>query len=130
MKTASIAAALAAIVLASAPAGAQTAPQTVEVTMASYAFAPATLQFQKGMAYRLHLVNTSGKGHSFAGKAFFAAVDVAPEDKSKVADGDVEVDEGQAVDISFVAMTPGTYDFECSHFLHAGFGMKGTAVIQ
>ena len=134
MRSMFAAAALAAGAFASAPAAAQNASQattkTVELDMSNYAFAPSALTFRKDASYTLHIVNKSGKDHSFSSKPFFAAVDVDPADKSKIDGGDVEVDDGQSVDIAFTAKTPGSYAFECSHFLHASFGMTGTAIVQ
>jgi len=128
MRSVIAAAAFAALVFQSAAA--QETSKAVEIDMSNYAFAPSALTFQSGQSYTLHLVNKSGKDHSFSSKAFFAAVDVAPADQSKIDGGEVEVDDGQSVDIAFTARTPGSYPFECSHFLHASFGMTGTAVIR
>ena len=55
---------------------------------------------------------------------------IAPEDRSKVVDGTVEVDEGQTVAVRIEALRPGSYPFHGSHFLHASFGMTGSATID
>ena len=103
--------------------------QTVQVVMTNYAFAPNALQFRSNTPYHLHLVNSSSHGHSFNAPDFFAAVSIAPEDRSRVVTGEVEVEGGEAVDVKIVPAKPGTYKFHCSHFLHATFGMSGEAMI-
>lgn len=105
-------------------------PNAIEITLSSYAFTPQVIELKSGGTYRLHFVNSASKSHNFSAPEFFQAVTVAPADKSKVSDGKVELDEGQAVDVTVTANTPGTYAVECTHFLHASFGMKGQAIIR
>ena len=124
-----------ATLLLTAAADAQNAPdwttaQSVPVTMADFSFAPNTLTFHANKPYVLHLTNTSGHGHSFDAPEFFAAVTVAPEDRSKIDKGDVEVEGGQSVDVKIVPKASGSYKFHCSHFLHASFGMTGQVVVE
>ncbi len=104
--------------------------QTVQVGMTDYAFTPETLQFQANTPYDLRLTNSAGDGHSFDAPAFVAAVDIAPDDQSKGVQGEIEVGDGQTVDVKFTARKPGSYEVRCSHFLHATFGMVGKAIIQ
>jgi plastocyanin len=104
--------------------------QTVQVVMTNYAFTPNALQFRLNTPFHLRLVNNSGHDHSFDAPDFFAAVGTAPEDRVKVVAGEVEVGGGQAVDVKIVPVKPGTYEFQCSHFLHSAFGMTGEALIQ
>jgi plastocyanin len=116
-------------VLAMAPAMAQdAAPLTI--TLSSYAFAPATITLKSGTAYRLHFVNSASKGHNFSAPEFFAASTVAPADQSKITDGAVELDDGQSADITVTPNKPGTYNLECTHFMHSMFGMTGKIVVQ
>jgi uncharacterized cupredoxin-like copper-binding protein len=104
--------------------------QTIQVVMTNYAFTPNALQFRSNTPYHLRLVNNSGRDHSFDASDFFAAVGTAPEDRSKIVAGKVEVEGGQAVDVKIVPAKPGAYKFHCSHFLHSTFGMTGEALIQ
>ena len=104
--------------------------QTVQVVMTNYAFTPNALQFRLNTPYNLRLINNSGHDHSFDATDFFAAVSTAPEDRVKVVEGEVEVEDGKAVDVKFVPVKAGTYEFHCSHFLHSTFGMTGKALIQ
>ena len=129
------AAMLAAALLCAGNAGAQPATdwskaQVLEFTMTNFAFTPNVLRFQHGTVYRLHLVNNGSGGHSFAASDLFAAGEVAPEDRAKIAKGEIEVAKGASVDVTFMPTRMGTYAFRCSHFLHATFGMTGNAVVE
>ena len=122
------------------PAYAQNAPApaapdwskaaTVSLAMANFDFTPRALQFRANLPYHLRLTNNASGGHSFDAPEFFAAVNVAPKDRGKIVKGEIEVGSGQTVDVTFVPTISGTYEFHCSHFLHASFGMKGTIVVQ
>lgn len=116
--------------LAAALAAAADEAQTVQVTMTNFAFAPKSLHLKHDVTYRLHFVNSGSSGHNFNSPEFFAAVSVAPQDQAKVSDGKVEVDEGEAVDVTLTPRKAGTYPVKCSHFLHTTFGMTGEAVIE
>jgi plastocyanin len=102
----------------------------IDIAMSDYAFTPNKLDLLAGSQYELHFTNAGSKGHDFASKELFAAVTVAPEDRAKVEDGGVDVDGGATVDVRITANKPGTYNFRCTHFMHATFGMTGTAVIK
>jgi len=104
--------------------------QLITVTMSNYAFEPAQIDLLAGSDYELQFVNTSSKGHDFSAPELFAAGTVAPDDRAKVVDGAVEVEGGATVDVRFTAEKKGTYKVRCTHFLHASFGMTGTATIQ
>ena len=103
----------------------------ITVSMTNYAFTPSTLTLKAGQTYRIHFSNDSGKGHDFAAREFFQSATVAPEDKSKLEDGDeVELDAGQSADITVTPNKPGTYAASCTHFMHAMMGMAGKIVVQ
>jgi len=106
------------------------AAQTISVDMTNYAFTPNTLHLRANSPYRLELRNTSHSGHSFSARLLFAVARVAAADQSKIVDGEVEVDGGQTVDVNLTVVTPGTYKFRCTHFLHSAFGMTGEAIVQ
>ncbi len=104
--------------------------QLVTITMSNYAFDPGTIALLAGSDYELHFVNNSSKGHDFSAPEFFAAVAVAPEDRAKIKDGAVEVDEGATVDIRLTAGKKGAFKVRCTHFLHSTFGMTGTVTVE
>jgi plastocyanin len=116
------------VAFAAATAAAQ--GQAVEVQLSSYAFTPKTLTLHHGTSYTLRLVNDSKSGHSFSAPELFASSTIAPQDQSKVDGGKIEVRKGGTVEVSFTPNTPGTYGVKCTHPFHAGFGMKGTVVVD
>ena len=127
-----LAATLAAFAL---PAAAQTTPnwskaETLTVSMSNYAFTPATLYLKANQPYKLVFTSTVMKDHDFNAPDLFAAGLIDPEDAGKVSKGTVEVDDGGTVAVHFMPTKPGTYDFNCDHFMHSMMGMKGTAVVQ
>ncbi len=77
------------LVLAAAPCRAQTAePATlVQVTLSNFKFTPSTITLQHGQPYVLHIVNTSGGGHSFEAEAFFDAATVDAADSAPDQEG-------------------------------------------
>lgn len=107
----------------------QNVPETLTVTLSSYAFAPDTIRLKTGVPVRLHLVNSADKGHSFAAPEFFAAASVAST-QPKVENGEVEVDPGQSVDLLVIPARAGIYPLDCSHFLHAIMGMRGHIAVE
>lgn len=111
-------------------ATAQGPAQAVTVELSSFKFTPATLTVTHGRAYVIHFVNSSSGGHDFVAKEFFAAATIAPEDRAKVAKGEVELGGGESADIHLVPNSPGTYKSHCSHFMHSSFGMTGTVVVE
>jgi len=117
-------------VLSGGAATAQNGPQALTVELSSFKFTPATITLTHGRAYVLHFVNSSSGGHDYVAKDFFAAATIAPEDRAKVKNGEVELSGGESADIHLVANTPGTYKSHCSHFMHSSFGMTGQVVVQ
>jgi FtsP/CotA-like multicopper oxidase with cupredoxin domain len=103
---------------------------TVPLAMTNYQFTPDALLFRANLPYRLRLTNNASGGHSFHAPEFFAAVTVVSEDQAKIVKGEIEVESGQTVEVKFVPKVSGTYEFHCSHFLHASFGMTGTVVVR
>ena len=103
---------------------------TVDVVLADFSFTPSALNFQHGGHYLLRLSNQGSGGHNFTAPDFFAAVEIDSNGPRDMKKGKIEVPKGQTVEIGFTAVKPGTYGIKCSHFLHSGFGMKGTAVIH
>ena len=107
-----------------------TATATIPVQLTNFKFTPNQIVLQHGQPYVLSLTNAADGGHNFAAPAFFAAASVAAADQPLLKKGSVEVPAGQVREIHLVAPAPGQYDLKCTHFLHAGFGMKGTIVVQ
>ncbi|HEY2009626.1 MAG TPA: cupredoxin domain-containing protein [Rhizomicrobium sp.] len=108
---------------------AQTAT-SIDVTLSEYAVTPGELDLKSGTTYRMHIVNNGSKGHNFSAPEFFSVSQVASEDQPKVADGLVELENGQSVDITVTPGRPGTFAAECTHFMHKMMGMHATIVVQ
>jgi len=121
------------------PSGQMTADwsrvETVSLTLSDFHFTPNQLELRQGRPYRLHLVNASTSAHTFTSAPFFKSIAVrrpAPGTGGGVLvspDG-IEVGPGEQKDLDFVAVTPGSYDFECSKFLHSTLGMTGNIVVR
>ncbi len=109
--------------------------ETVTVALSEFRFRPQELDFRTGTPYRLRIENRGNFTHTFDAEGFFKAIAV-----QKVRSGGSEtalpyvknlvVARGEATDLYFVAVTPGTYDLECSVPLHDVFGMTGRIVIR
>lgn len=102
------------------------APQRVDITLSSFAFAPREIRLTAGRPVILHLVNTGGGGHNFSAPQFFAA---ASGVSGPVAEGEIEVAGNQSVEIR---LTParGSYRLRCTHTMHTAFGMRGTILVE
>lgn len=111
------------------PAAAVAQPaERVEVTLANFKFAPATIRLHHGQHYQLRLTNTASGGHDFVAPEFFAAARLAKD--SPVANGTVDVDGNSSITIDLIAPPAGSYRVHCSHFMHSAFGMKGTILVD
>lgn len=117
-------------VFASGAASAQNGPQALTVELSSFKFTPATITLTHGRPYVIHFVNSSSGGHDYVAKDFFDTATIAPEDRAKVKNGEIELSGGESADIHLVANRPGTYKSHCSHFMHSSFGMTGQVVVE
>jgi plastocyanin len=96
--------------------------------LSSFSFDPDQIRLRAGTPVRLQLVNESSGGHNFSAPEFFAASRF-PAGSAPPA-GVVEVPARGSAEITAVPVTPGTYRVECTHFLHALFGMRGRIVVD
>lgn len=102
----------------------------VAIALSSFKYDPSTISLEHGRPYVLRFANTAGGGHDFVAKRFFAAARIAPADRARVKDGEVELAGGEAVEVRLIAPAAGRYDVHCSHFLHATFGMTGRIEVR
>ncbi len=102
----------------------------INITLTNYAFTPDSLNLKAGTTYHLHFINNGPKDHNFSAPEFFAASQIAVEDKAKVDKGLVALESGQSVDIAVTPDHPGTFPVECTHFMHRMMGMHGNIVVQ
>lgn len=105
-----------------------TAP-AVEVTLASFKYAPRAIHLKTDKPVVLHLVNTSSGGHDFNAPEFFAVATVCAQDREAIGDGRVKVTPRRSVDIALVPKA-GRYPLKCSHNFHKMFGMSGEIIVQ
>lgn len=108
--------------------GAALPAERVDVALSNFKFTPSTIHLKHGQPYILHLTSTGG--HSFAAKDFFAAATIPTADRAKIKDGKIELNSSASVDIHLTAPAPGSYPVVCTHFMHAGFGMKGKIIVD
>lgn len=101
---------------------------TTTVKLSNFAFEPEDIRLSTGVPVRLQLVNESGSGHNFSAPGFFAASKF-PTGSAPPA-GVVDVPAKTRTEIIVVPVTPGTYRVECTHFLHALFGMTGQIIVE
>jgi len=121
------------------PSGQMTADwsriESVSLTLSDFHFTPNQLELRQDTPYRLHLVNASTSAHTFTSAPFFKAIVIRRPAPGKgggvlVSPDGIEVGPGEQKDLDFVAVTPGSYDFECSKFLHSTLGMTGKIVVR
>ena len=107
-----------------APAAAQPANYVVQVY--SYGFKPRSIHLAAGHPVTLSFVNSSGNGHDFTAKAFFASARII---SGAAPDGEIELGGGETRRITLIPRA-GTYKAHCSHFLHATMGMTDQIIVN
>ena len=128
MKAAFSAVTIATLLLISS-AQAQTA---IAVSMTNYAFTPGMLMLKAGQTYRIHFSNDANKSHDFCGPGLLPVVDrrAGGQGQARGRTSEVELEGGQAVDITLTPNRAGTYALSCTHFMHSMLGMNGKIVVQ
>ncbi len=106
----------------------------VTIVMTEYKFSPADPIFQADRPYRLILRNSGERSHTFVSEGFFKAIAAqklvsSAGSVSTPAIETIEIAPGEEKQLYFIPVTRGTYDFECSVFLHDTFGMEGEITI-
>jgi plastocyanin len=104
------------------------AAKQVDVVLKDFDFVPKDIQLQRGQRYRLHLVNQGSGGHNFSAPKFFAAAQLAPADAVALKKGGIDLKKGESRDVRLIP-SAGTYKLKCTHFMHSGFGMKGSITV-
>jgi plastocyanin len=100
---------------------------TIVIHLNNFAFAPDRIQLRDGTMVRLHLVNDSSGSHNFSAAELFAASTFPAG--SGPPQGTIEIAGNSNTDLDLTPHSPGTYQFDCTHFLHHMFGMHGTIVV-
>jgi plastocyanin len=102
----------------------------INISLTNYAFTPSAINLKAWTTYRIHFTNDGSKGHNFNAPEFFASSQVARADAGKIDEGSVELDSGEAVDITVTPNRAGIYSVDCTHFLHSMLGMHGKIIVQ
>lgn len=116
-------------VLAAAQPAASGGPETVTVRLSSFNYAPERLRLRSGAPVRLRLVNEGDGGHDFSAPPLFASSAYPPPGGSPAPEGRIEVPGHSTREIVLAPTRPGSYAVECTHFLHALFGMTATVEV-
>ncbi len=108
---------------------------TIDVELDEYRFRPAETEFIAGRPYRLVLRNSGTSDHTFVSEGFFKAIaaqQLTSEDgsASRPILARIQVPAGGRRELTFVPVTRGVYDLECSVFLHETLGMAGQIAIR
>jgi uncharacterized cupredoxin-like copper-binding protein len=109
--------------------------KTLSVTQKEYAFEPSTLVFREGVPYKLVITNIGTSKHYFTAENFFKAIATR---KVQNTDGEIkapyfkalEVFPGRSMDLYFIPVKKGAYNFLCTIEGHAEHGMKGHIRIE
>ena len=117
------------VALAAQPATPQT-PAAINVQLSNFKFTPKTIVLDHGRRYIFRLHNASDGGHDFTAPKFFAAANIAAEDRQLVAQGEVEVPPGQLREIRLTAPAAGRYKLKCTHRFHKMLGMSGAIIVR
>ena len=100
----------------------------VRVVTVEYAFKPAQLTFQQGVAYRLRVDNKGKETHEFTAPDFFKAIELRDAKPLNADRTEIVVQPGQHKDLYFVAKQAGSYKLICSD--HDWAGMVGGITIS
>lgn len=103
---------------------AQPASQTI--TVSSFSFAPKPIHLTAGQPVTLTFVNSSGSGHDFTAKTFFAASRITA---GAAPGGEIELRGHETRTITLVPAR-GTYTAHCSHFFHTQMGMSDRIIVD
>jgi uncharacterized cupredoxin-like copper-binding protein len=106
----------------------------VAVSLGEFSFSPSDLTFEAGKPYVLTIRNVGQEKHYFTAHEFYRAIATrkAESEQSEVKVPyftAIEVYPGEAAELFFVAVMPGTFDLFCEIEGHADAGMVGTISI-
>jgi uncharacterized cupredoxin-like copper-binding protein len=120
------------VVVAALPFGAGaanwSAARKVRVVTVEYAFKPANLTFQQGVAYRLRVDNKGKETHEFTAPDFFKAVELRDAKPLNADHTEIVIQPGEHKDLYFIAKQTGSYKLICSD--HDWAGMVGSITVS
>lgn len=105
--------------------GGATAPVEIVVTARGLSFSPAEIRVKAGQAVTLVFRNEASGSHTLTVDGI--AVTVGGAARTGI---HLEAAGGASASLTFVATTPGTYEFYCAVPGHRDYGMKGQLVVE
>jgi len=103
--------------------------RVVTVQMIDDRFVPDKIAFQRGSAYRLHLVNAGADVHEFTAPEFLKAIAIRnPNVLERTRLDEIALQPKEQKDLYFVARTPGHYRLTCAN--HDWDNMVGEITIE
>jgi uncharacterized cupredoxin-like copper-binding protein len=121
-------AALFAILLVAAMAGAAPPTVTLDLSMIDYSFIPDHLTFEHDLRYRLHMENHGKETHEVTAPTFFATADIENPDVLNRERTEIVMQPGDTKDLFLTPHKPGKYDLRCSD--HDWYGMVGGITVK
>lgn len=111
------------------------AATVVSVELHDHHYEPGQLRFEKGRPYILRLKNVGGQAHDMKGSTFFTAIvaRMATSQAGRVVTPymrSIYVRPKQEIELWFVPVKAGTFDFFCTLEGHREAGMEGSVVIH
>jgi len=101
--------------------------QEVTVITVEYAFKPSSLNFHKGVAYRLHLDNQGKEAHEFTAPDFFKTLRLRDAKALNADRTEIVIQPGEQKDLYFVPKQAGAFKLICSD--HDWAGMVGDITV-
>ncbi|MBI4688487.1 MAG: cupredoxin domain-containing protein [Nitrospirae bacterium] len=109
--------------------------QIISISMTEHKFTPSELVFKADMPYKLVLKNEGRDMHYFVSEGFFRAIalrkvqSISGEVKAPYLTA-VEVYPGHIIELYFIPVRGGNYEFICTIAGHLENGMKGNIRIE
>jgi len=111
-------------IVAAGPVAAQ--PAALRIDVYNFGFGPRPIHLRAGQPVTLSFVNSSGSGHDFTARGFFANARIV---SGAAPNGEIELT-GHATRSITLVPRAGRYNAHCSHFLHKQMGMTDTIVVD
>ena len=105
-------------------------PTVIDIKLSEFRFAPTQIELAHGQTYLLRLTNDGQHAHDLSAKDFFKVATMGSDASAKIKNGDIDVPEGQTVEVELTPGTPGTYEMHCARPMHSMLGMKGEIVVH
>jgi len=126
--------ALAALMLAAAPASAQREPEwriapEADILLHPFRFEPREIRLVAGQPVKLRFVNNGQANLSFSAPAFFSAARVRRRDAARLRGGSIRLAPGERMTVALVP-APGRYRARSGYLLHRLRGMSAVIIVE